>query len=89
MVPTAGARTTSVRKLRENVRSPLGSTGLPVRTTRAPCDGEPVMSVALTNVYPMASGAPLTKLVIPESCHPLSAQRTGRMDQDFPGTAHT
>jgi hypothetical protein len=37
----------------------------------------------------MASGAPLTKLVIPESYQPFNTQLAGRTDQDLSGTAHT
>jgi hypothetical protein len=58
-VPIAGIRTTSVRRLRANVRSEGGRFGSSVSITRAPSVGDPVMSTTGVVESPIDNGWPL------------------------------
>ena len=80
-VPTAGIWKTSALKLRLNVCSLLGSTGLPVTTIRALWLGVPVTSTPVTELQPTPSGVPLTTLGMAEICQPVrTAFATGFCD---------
>ena len=88
IVPTAGGANTLVSKLRLKVLSPELRLGLPVTTMRAARSGVPVMSLLVTRLYPTPSGAPVTKLVMPDTCHPCSTYLAMPVFRGPPGTSH-
>src|SRR2546422_9958785 len=88
-VPIAGSANASVRKLRLNVRSLLGSVGSARTSTRATSVGDPLISMAVVVVKLTPTGRPLTKLAIPDTCQPFSTALAAMFRHGVLGTSQS